>query len=296
MDGNKRKTIAVVGLGLIGGSLAMALRGFEDYQVIGVARRQETVDYANAHGVGDRATQEVSSVIREADVTWLCLPPQGILDFLEAHKDEFKPGSLVTDVCGVKTAILEGARCLPAGVDFIGCHPMAGKEVSGVEHAEKTLFQNAHFILTPQPGNTAEHLELMEKMGKHMGFRDVVRATPEEHDAIIAYTSQVMHVMAAAVCDDPDLFSCKGFEGGSFRDCTRVAALDVPMWTQLFSMNAPALCKVIKTLEDNLRTYREVIERGDREGLATKLAYSASRKRQMNLEGPPRGDSYKPEG
>lgn len=292
----EKKTIAVVGLGLIGGSLAMALRGFEDYHVIGIARRQETVDYANAHGVGDTATTEVSAVLKGADVTWLCLPPQGILDFLETHKNDFKPGSLVTDVCGIKTAIVAGAKCLPPTVDFIGCHPMAGKEVSGIEHAEGTLFRNAHFIVTPQEGNSAEHLELMGKMGKYMGFRDVVTATPEQHDAIIAYTSQVMHVMAVAVCDDPDLFACKGFEGGSFRDCTRVAALDVPLWTELFSLNAPALCKVIKTLEDNLHTYREAIESGDRERLAEKLEYSASRKRQMNLEGPPRGDSYKPEG
>lgn len=290
------KTIAVVGLGLIGGSLAMALRGFEDYQIVGIARRQETVDYANAHRVGDVATMEVGEVIRRADVTWLCLPPQGILDFLAAHKDNFKPGSLVTDVCGVKTAIVAGAKCLPPQVDFVGCHPMAGKEVSGIQHAEGTLFRNAHFIVTPQEGNTPEHLELMEKMGKYMGFRDIVTATPERHDAIIAYTSQVMHVMAVAVCDDPDLFACKGFEGGSFRDCTRVAALDVPLWTELFSLNAPALGKVIKTLEDNLRFYREAIESGDRERLAEKLKYSASRKRQMNLEGPPRGDSYKPEG
>lgn len=290
------KTIAVVGLGLIGGSLAMALRGFEDYQIVGIARRQETVDYANAHGVGDVATMEVGEVLRRADVTWLCLPPQGILDFLAAHKNDFKPGSLVTDVCGIKTAIVEGAKCLPPQVDFVGCHPMAGKEVSGIQHAEETLFRNAHFIITPQEGNAPEHLELMEKMGKHMGFRDIVRATPEQHDAIIAYTSQVMHIMAVAVCDDPDLFACKGFEGGSFRDCTRVAALDVPLWTELFSLNAPALGKVIKTLEDNLRAYRKVIESGDRERLAEKLEYSASRKRQMNLEGPPRGDSYKPEG
>lgn len=292
----EQKTIAVVGLGLIGGSLAMALRGFEDYQVIGVARRQETVDYANAHGVGDRATTETSEIIRKADVTWLCLPPQGILDFLAAHKDEFKPGSLVTDVCGVKSAIVEGAQCLPPEVDFIGCHPMAGKEVSGIEHAEGTLFRNAHFIITPQEGNTPEHMELMKKMGEYMGFRDVVTSTPQQHDAIIAYTSQVMHVMAVAVCDDPDLFACKGFEGGSFRDCTRVAALDVPLWTELFSLNSPALCKVIQNLEDNLRSYREAIESGDREKLAEKLTYSAARKRQMNLEGPPRGDSYKPEG
>ena len=117
-----------------------------------------------------------------------------------------------------------------------------------------------------------------------MGFRDVVNTTPEHHDAIIAYTSQVMHIMAVAVCDDPDLFGCKGFEGGSFRDCTRVAALDVPLWTELFSMNAPALCKVIRNLEDNLRAYREVIESGDTGALADKLTWSANRKRKMNLE------------
>lgn len=289
-----KKTVCVVGLGLIGGSLAMALRGFEDYEVVGVVRSQSTLDYAQTHGVCDQVTPDVAETISQADVVWLCMPPQAILDFLQEHRHHFKAGSLVTDVCGVKTAIVEGAKCLPSTVDFIGCHPMAGKEVSGIAHAEKTLFQNAHFILTPQAGNTREHIDLLERMAAYMGFRDVVRATPEGHDAIIAYTSQVMHVLAVAVCDDPELFTCKGFEGGSFRDCTRVAALDVPLWTELFSLNAPALCKVIQNLENNLRSYREVLERGDRIALAEKLAYSADRKRQMNLEGPPRGDSYHP--
>ncbi len=284
------KRVAVVGLGLIGGSIAMALQGFEDCQVVGVVRSQRTYDFAVAHHVADQVTTDAAQAVREADVVWLCLPPQAILDFLSAHRDHFKPGGLVTDVCGVKTAILEGARCLPETVDFIGCHPMAGKEVSGVEHAERTLFRGAHFILTPTPENRPEHVALLERMAAYMGFRDVVRATAEEHDAIIAYTSQVMHVMAVAVCDDPDLFACKGFEGGSFRDCTRVAALDVPLWTELFSLNAPALSRVIRTLEENLRNYREVIESGDRAALAEKLRYSSQRKRQMNFSGPPRGD------
>lgn len=284
------KTVAVVGLGLIGGSIAMALRGFEDYEIVGVVRSQRTYDYASANAVADRVTMDDTQAVREADVTWLCLPPQAILDFMEAHKNDFKPGSLVTDVCGVKTAIVERAKCLPAGVDFIGCHPMAGKEVSGVQNAEKAMFRDAHFILTPTAENDPAHVALMERMGKYMGFRDVVRATPEEHDAIIAYTSQVMHIMAVAVCDDPDLFTCKGFEGGSFRDCTRVAALDVPLWTELFSLNAPALCKVIKTLEDNLRSYREAIESGDRAALSAKLQYSSDRKRKMNFDSPLAGD------
>jgi prephenate dehydrogenase len=187
---------------------------------------------------------------------------------------------------------MAAAKCLPESVDFIGCHPMAGKETSGIDYAEATLFRNAHFIMTPRASSTAEHMDLLERMAKHCGFRDVVRTTPEHHDAIIAYTSQLMHVVAVAVCDDPDLFSCMGYEGGSFRDCTRVAALDVPLWTQLFSMNAPALCKVIGQLEDRLRAYREVIAAGDRDKLSAMLSASAGRKRQMNLEAR-RGDDVK---
>ena len=161
---------------------------------------------------------------------------------------------------------------------------MAGKETSRIFHAEATLFRGAHFILTPRPDSTPEHIALMERIGKHLGCRDVVKTTPEHHDAIIAYTSQVMHVLAVAVCDDPDLFDCRGFEGGSFRDCTRVAALDVPLWTQLFSLNAPALTAVLERLEHSLSAYREVIASGDQAALAKKLAYSAERKRKMNLE------------
>ena len=278
------KTIAVVGLGLIGGSLAMALRGFEDYSVLGVDVDQATLDFACTHAVADRVTDDGGAAVAKADVVFLCMHPQGILDFLSAHRDDFRPGALVSDVCGVKTAIMEGARVLPPEVDFIGCHPMAGKETSRVWNAEKTMFQGAHFILTPRETSTPEHMDLMERMARHLGCRDVVRTTPEAHDALIAYTSQVMHVLAVAVCDDPDLFLCKGFEGGSFRDCTRVAALDVPLWTQLFSLNAPALVKVIDHLEENLHAYREVIQSGDREALAKKLAWSADRKRKMNLE------------
>ncbi len=276
--------IAVIGLGLIGGSVAMALKGFENATVIGVVRSQHTLELARERQVCDRVIMDPMEILPEADVVWLCMPPKAILAFLEEHKHDFKPGSLVTDVCGIKTAVMEAAKCLPDDVDFIGCHPMAGKETSKLEHAEATLFRNAHFILTPQGSSDPEHVRLMERMASYMGFRDVVNTTPEQHDAIIAYTSQVMHVMAVAVCDDPDLFACKGFEGGSFRDCTRVAALDVPLWSELFSLNAPALTKVIQRLEDNLRAYREVLEAGDTEKLEEKLTYSSRRKKQMNVE------------
>jgi prephenate dehydrogenase len=279
-----KKQIAVIGLGLIGGSMAIALRDFEDYEIVGVDINPQTLEFASAHGVGDRVTNEAATAVQYADVVFLCLHPEGIVSFLQEHRVDFRPGTLVADVCGVKTAIMKAAEVLPDGVDFIGCHPMAGKETSGVQHAESGLFRGAHFIITPRKESASAHISLLERLAAHIGCRDVVNTSPEQHDAIIAYTSQVMHILAVAVCDDADLFSCRGFEGGSFRDCTRVAALDVPLWTQLFSMNAPALTTVITRLEDNLRAYRETLESGNTKQLEAKLAFSSNRKRQMNLE------------
>ncbi len=280
------KTIAVIGLGLIGGSMAMALKGFEDFEIVGVDVSEPTVRYASEHGVASCVTANALEVLPRADVVILCMHPRGIVDFMARYRDDFKAGCLVTDVCGVKTAIMEGAEVLPEGVDFIGCHPMAGTEFSGIEHAFPEMFQRSHLILTPRASSTAEHLALMERLADHIGCADVVRTTPEEHDAILAYTSQMMHIIAVSVCDDPMLFTCKGFEGSSFRGCTRVAALDVGLWTQLFSMNSPALLAALDRLEDNLHAYREAIASGDREALAKKLDYSASRKRKMDLSGP----------
>ena len=281
-----KQRIVIVGLGLIGGSLALALKGFEGFEIVGVDVSQPTLRFAAEHGVGDFVTDDAPSVLPEADVVVLALHPRGIVEFLTQHRDRFKPGCLVTDVCGVKTAVLEAAQALPDTVDFIGCHPMAGTEFSGIEHAFGEMFQKSHLILTPRETSTREHIALMERLADYIGCRDVVRTTPEEHDAILAYTSQMMHIIAVSVCDDPMLFTCKGFEGSSFRGCTRVAALDVGLWTQLFSMNAPALLTALDKLEENLHAYREAIASGDTKLLSEKLAYSAGRKRKMNLEGP----------
>ena len=287
------KKFAVIGLGLIGGSMALALRGFEGFQIIGMDNDPDTLAYAREHAVADVITDDPVEAIRDADVVMLCLHPQGILDFLAEHRNEFKPGCLVTDVCGVKSAILAGAECLPPEVDFIGCHPMAGKEVSGIDNAEPGLFRNTHFIVTPGPRATAGHLDLLRRMAGWCRFGDVIETTPERHDEMIAYTSQLMHVIAVSVCADEGLFSCKGFEGGSFRDCTRVAALDPAMWTQLFTLNAPALAKVVGALEGRMRRYRLAIESGDRETLSAMLAQASGRKKQIDLERA-RGDDVRP--
>lgn len=280
------KKIVFVGLGLIGGSFAAALRGFEDCQVIGLVRRQATADYAMEHHIVDAVSMDPMEVLPEADVTFLCMNPRQIVRYMEEHKDHFKPGSIVSDVCGIKTAVMEASSVLPESVDFIGCHPMAGTEFSGIEHSFPTLFRNAHFIVTPRPESRKENVDLIKRIAKYLGCKDIVVTTPEKHDDIIAYTSQLMHIVAAAVCDDSELFQCRGFEGGSFRDVTRVAAMDVDMWTELFSMNAPALSRILRRMEENLHAYRVAVEEQDVERIHAKLTYSSERKRRMNLPGP----------
>ena len=282
-----KKSIAVVGLGLIGGSLAAALRGFEDYEIVGVVRRQETLDYALAHKICDRGTLNPAEALAEADITYLCTAPATILTYLSDYSNVFKQGSLVTDVCGIKTAVMKAAaEHLTEGVDFIGCHPMAGTEFSGIENSFPELFQRSHFIITPSERSTQEHIDLMHRIADYIGCADVVSTTPQRHDEIIAYTSQLMHIIALSVCDDAELFECKGFEGGSFRDCTRVAALDVPLWNQLMNLNSEALTRVIVRLEENLHAYRVAFEHRDIERVSAKLQYSSDRKRRMNLPGP----------
>lgn len=277
-----KKTLAVVGLGLIGGSMAMNLRGFEDYEVLGVDVSQPTLRFALENHVADRVTEDARKAVAQADVTFLCLHPQGIVNFLQEYRDCFKPGALVTDVCGIKTAIVEAAKQLPTQVEFIGGHPMAGTEFSGIQNALKHMFRGAHYIITPDEHSSPDKVALLERMAAYMGCVDVVKTTPGQHDAIIAYTSQMMHIIAVSVCDDPQLFEFMGFEGDSFRGCTRVAALDVPLWTQLFSMNAEALDRALEQLEENIRSYRQTLQSGDREALARKLEWSSERKRRMN--------------
>ena len=275
-------TVLVAGAGHIGSWFAGLCRGLGAHTV-GLKR-----DVSRPVEGFDRLAvmEELDGLLPQADVVALALHPQGIVDFLARYRDAFKPGALVWDVCGVKTAILEAAQVLPGTVDFIGCHPMAGTEFSGVEHAFAEMFRDSHFLLVPRDDSRPEHIALLERLAAYIGCKDVCRTTAQAHDALIAYTSQMMHLIAVSVCDDPELFQCRGFEGSSFRGCTRVAALDVGLWTQLCSLHQPALLAAVDRLLDNLQSYRDALASGNRAALAEKLAHSAARKREMDLPGP----------
>ena len=161
-----KKTIAVVGLGLIGGSMAMSLHGFEEYEILGVDVSQPTLRYALEHGIVDRISDDPAAVLNQADLVFLCMHPQGIVNFFTDHREHFKPGAMVTDVCGVKGAIVEAARILPEHVSFVGGHPMAGTEFSGIQNAIPNMFHGAHYILTPNEQSSPEHIALMERVAK----------------------------------------------------------------------------------------------------------------------------------
>ena len=276
-------TVLVGGCGDIGSHFALLCKALGAGHVVGL-RRDPAKPAAGFDEV--RPLADLDALLPLADVVALALHPQGIVDFLARYRDAFKPGALVWDVCGVKTAILEAAQVLPGTVDFIGCHPMAGTEFSGVEHAFAEMFRDSHFLLVPRDDSRPEHIALLERLAAYIGCKDVCRTTAQAHDALIAYTSQMMHLIAVSVCDDPELFQCRGFEGSSFRGCTRVAALDVGLWTQLFSLNQPALLAAVDRLLDNLQSYRDALASGNRAALAEKLAHSAARKREMDLPGP----------
>ena len=226
---------------------------------------------AAAHGVADRLTDDAPAVLSQADVVYLCLHPRGIVRFLEANRDRFKPGALVTDVCGIKTAIVEGAAVLPEAVDFIGGHPMAGKERGGFVNSSDDLFVGASMILTPDENTDIAVLEQLKALFTDLGFSNITFTTPEEHDSIIAYTSQLAHITSSAYVKSPTAQMRRGFSAGSFKDMTRVARLDEVMWTELFLDNADHLTVELEGLIGHLNEYLAALKSGDADTLRALL-------------------------
>ena len=260
--------IAVIGLGLMGGSLAAALHRLGQHTVFGVDCAQDSLDWALEQNYIDHASTDAASVVGQCGVVFFAVYPRKAVEYLHALRDCFKKGALVTDLCGLKKPIHEAAQCL-TGINFVGGHPMAGKECWGHTYATPELFQGANYILTPGDC-TAESLDLLCGLVKAIGAR-VKFSSPEQHDHMIAYTSQMAHVLAAAITESPDYLSSLGFEGGSFRDLTRVARLNHTMWPELFCLNRDALCQCLDRLAASLGRFSEEIRCGDEPALSKAL-------------------------
>lgn len=274
----------LIGLGLIGGSMALALTGYPELERYAVEPDEGTRFEALGRGAVRACWPDAQDApLEEMDAVVLCLHPEAAADFVRAHARRLRPGALLTDVCGVKRPLREAVEAVPdRQFTYLGGHPMAGRERGGFANATGDLFRGAHYILTPDESVPQEAVRLMERLVTFMGCADVVYASPDEHDERIAYTSQLMHVMALALCDQRLLFDSYGFEGGSFRGATRVAALDPKLWCELFWANRETLADLTDELTARLAEYSALLREDDRAALMERLRVSSDRKKEFD--------------
>lgn len=255
--------VGIVGLGLIGGSLALALRR-AGYFVIGKNRSWAAVEYALAHSVVD-----CEGEMDGADVVFVALPPAAAVEYICTA--QFKEGAVVADICGVKRYIEEAVLSRRPGLKYVGTHPMAGKEVSGVENACADLFDNASMVLTSNIYTDRSAYDLIKKLVADIGFKRLVECSAAVHDKKIAYTSQLAHIVSNCYVKDGQIEGCLGFTGGSFQDMTRIAGVDENVWTELYLSNSDNLASEVRLLAGHLSETADAIERGDPRALKSLL-------------------------
>ncbi len=260
-------TIGIVGLGLIGASMAKSARKRSDVRIYGYDIDKSVTQYAVLSGIID--SELTVDTIGECDTVFLCLYPSACVDYIKDNASLFAKESLIVDCAGVKRSV-----CSPCfeiakeyGFHFVGGHPMAGTQYSGIKNSKDTMFHNACFVLVPCHGEDVELIARAREAVLSVGFSRVSVMTADRHDELIAYTSQLAHVVSNAYVKSPSAKSHKGISAGSYRDLTRVAYLNENMWTELFMDNKDNLLREINGLIENLRKYSDALESNDSEKL-----------------------------
>ncbi|MBE6006938.1 MAG: prephenate dehydrogenase [Sarcina sp.] len=278
MDWISKSNILIVGLGLMGGSYARALRHL-GYKVEAIDSRTESIRFALQEEMIDRGYDYPDeTAIRKADVIIFALYPEILRDWIRDHQHLFKYGLLITDVTGVKSCIVyEIQQMLREDVEYVPSHPMAGLEFSGVEHSDDTIFHGANFIIAPTEKNTEAGIEWCRGLGRILGCRKISILTPEEHDEMIGYVSQLTHVIAVSLMTCNDNTHLVDYTGDSFRDLTRIASINEEMWSELFLMNKKYLLQHMDAFIGELETFRSLLAADDREGLKEKMRLSTKR-------------------
>lgn len=279
--------IAVIGLGLIGGSLAYALRGFRGGIVVGCDIDPKVREAAVKTKAVSVAYEDAGDAIEGADLVVFCAYPNTIVKLVKANRTRFKTGAVVSDVCGIKTALSkEMADALPPEVDYVGGHPMAGKEVEGFSNASPELFWMTGFIITPAENAKPKSVALIREMAQFIGATRITEASPQEHDSVIAYTSDLMHIASAGLCLDyhPDMN--RAYTAGAFRDCTRIACINPELWTELFLANRENTVKEIDRYMESLSRLKQAIATEDAEELRQLLSVVRENKQTMQNKEP----------
>ena len=277
--------ICIVGLGLIGGSYAKALRELKPNKIYGIDNNNNTLESAVEMGIIDEGYCDGNIVINKSKLIILALYPYDAIKFVKENISKFKPGTVITDACGVKKVLIEEINSyLPEDIEYVGGHPMAGKESSGFECSSKDMFRNTNYIITPHDRNTEENLKLIENMALAIGCSKVTRIDFEEHDKILTFTSQLPHLLAVSLMNSENFSnSSRLFVGGSFRDATRVAEINGVLWTQLFKLNSEKLINEIEDFEKILNKVKNAIKSQDN-GALEELFYNAYQRKRMMSE------------
>ena len=275
-------SFAVIGLGLIGGSYAKALRRLQVRQIIGVEMNEEALKAAKEQGIIDIALTKAGVELAQADVIICAIYPEAIANFIRQSVQFFKADALITDAAGIKGNMISSVqRSLLQGMEFISGHPMAGRQSSGLTMSSADIFVDANYIIVPENNSEAAILWL-ESFAEALGCRSTVRVTPEEHDSIIAYTSNLPHVTAVALMDSASFNDkTKYFIAGSFRDGTRVADINPELWCSLFLANNIKVAEEIDKYMEQLALWRNALIAGDEEMLKSLMRLAADRKKEL---------------
>ena len=279
MEWISKSNILIVGLGLIGGSYARALTRL-GFHVTALARRQETIDYAVSNGIiAEGAVGVDERLIGSADAVIFALYPGVFKKWIEDNQQLLRSDALLTDVTGVKRCIVYDIQAmLRPDVEFIAAHPMAGKEVYGVENSDDRIFHEANYIVTPTDKNTPEAIEWCKSLGRILGFRKVSVLSPEEHDEMIGFLSQLTHCIAVSLMTCKENRHLVDYTGDSFRDLTRIARINEDMWSELFLLNRDELLAQMDQFETEFHELRDMLAAGDAEGMKEKMRLSTQRR------------------
>ena len=274
--------IGIIGLGLMGGSLAKAISFGTEHTVWGTNRSAQAVQKALFVGAIEKELTKEDLAL--CDLVIVSLYPEATVDYIKENASLFKKGAVVIDISGVKRFVCDALyeTATENGFVFIGAHPMAGLHLSGFEHSTAKIFNNSSMILTPYENTPDECVALVRDLFLKIGFTNIQMSTPDEHDKIIAFTSQLAHVVSNAYVKSPNALIHKGFSAGSYKDLTRVAYLNEDMWSELFLENRDNLINEIDSIVENLIQYRIAMENNDREGLAGLLRDGKLLKEQID--------------
>ena len=273
------KKILIVGLGLLGGSYAKVLRRF-GFHVSAITLEQSSIDYAIRENIIDEGSTELDErMIGDADLVIFALYPHVFVEWIEKNQGLLKSGALITDVTGVKRSIVYRIQdMLRPDVEFVAAHPMAGREVSGVENSTDKLFIGANYIVTPTERNTPEAIQTCIELGRLLGFSNVTTLSPEEHDEMIGFLSQLTHCIAITLMTCNDKESMEKFTGDSFRDLTRIARINDLMWSELFVANKEVLLAQMNMFMDKFNALRAMLEAEDIDGMREMMRHSTERR------------------